>query len=49
MPEFIPGLKLCQLFYEKEVKPILGQFIDNTDLMQQLSALRQLRLVYETR
>jgi hypothetical protein len=23
MPKFIPGLKLCELFYEKEVRPIL--------------------------
>lgn len=23
MPEFIPGLKLCELFYQKEIKPIL--------------------------
>src|SRR5215216_1916770 len=23
MPEFIPGLKLCELFYQKEVRPIL--------------------------
>ena len=25
MPKFIPGLKLCELFYEKEVRPILSK------------------------
>jgi Domain of unknown function (DUF4037) len=25
MPEFIPGLRLCELFYQKEVRPILGK------------------------
>jgi len=25
MPKFIPGVKLCELFYQKEVKPILAQ------------------------
>lgn len=24
MPEFIPGLKLCELFYQREVRPILS-------------------------
>jgi len=25
MPKFIPGLKLCKLFYQKEVRPILNE------------------------
>src|SRR5688500_20274327 len=25
MPKFIPGLKLCRLFYEQEVTPILNK------------------------
>src|SRR5215211_7398785 len=28
-PEFIPGLKLCRLFYEKEVRPILNKEFPN--------------------
>jgi hypothetical protein len=29
MPEFIPGLKLCRLFYETEVRPILNKEFPN--------------------
>ena len=29
MPEFIPGLKLCELFYQKEVRPILSKELPN--------------------
>jgi hypothetical protein len=29
MPKFIPGLKLCELFYQKEVKPILNKEFPN--------------------
>jgi hypothetical protein len=29
VPEFIPGLKLCKLFYEKEVRPILNKEFPN--------------------
>src|SRR5688572_31184792 len=25
MPKFIPGLKLCKLFYQKQVRPILNK------------------------
>jgi hypothetical protein len=25
MPKFIPGLKLCELFYQKEVRPFLDK------------------------
>ena len=29
MPKFIPGLKLCKLFYQKEVRPILNRDFPN--------------------
>lgn len=29
MPKFIPGLKLCELFYQKEVRPILSKELPN--------------------
>jgi hypothetical protein len=29
MPKFIPGLKLCELFYQKEVRPILSKEFPN--------------------
>lgn len=29
MPKFIPGLKLCELFYQKEVRPILNKEFPN--------------------
>jgi hypothetical protein len=29
MPRFIPGLKLCELFYQKEVRPILSNQLPN--------------------
>ncbi len=29
MPKFIPGLKLCKLFYNKEVRPILSKELPN--------------------
>jgi hypothetical protein len=29
MPKFIPGLKLCELFYQKEVRPILRKNFPN--------------------
>jgi len=29
MPKFIPGLKLCRLFYQKEVRPILSKELPN--------------------
>ena len=29
MPKFIPGLKLCELFYQREVRPILNKELPN--------------------
>jgi hypothetical protein len=29
MPKFIPGLKLCELFYQKQVRPILNEEFPN--------------------
>ena len=29
MPKFVPGLKLCKLFYQKEIKPILDKDFPN--------------------
>ena len=29
MPKFIPGLKLCELFYQNQVRPILSDEFPN--------------------